>query len=57
MLKITASIVHFFNIRLFLCLFLTSKSPLFGSQKPAFNVINVYFCDAKPIVYEWKVAE
>ena len=51
MLKITASIVHFFNIRLFLCLFLTSKSPLFGSQKPAFNVINVYFCDAKPIVY------
>lgn len=52
----TALIVHFFNIRLFLCLFLTSKLPLLGSQMPAFNVTNVCFCDAKPIVYEWKVA-
>lgn len=57
MLKITALIISFFNIRLFLYLFSTSKSPLFSSQMPAFNVVNVYFCDAKPIVYEWKVAE
>lgn len=57
MLKTMAWIVRFFNIRLFLYLFSTSKSPLFGSQMPAFNVINACFCDAKPIVYEWKVAE
>lgn len=57
MLKITVSIVRFFNIRLFLYLFSTSKSPLFSSQMPAFNVVNVCFCDTKPIVYEWKVAE
>lgn len=57
MLKTTASIARFFNIRLFLYLFSTSKSPLFSSQMPAFNVVNVCFCDAKPIVYEWKVAE
>ena len=57
MLKITALIPCFFNIRLFLYLFSTSKSPLFGSQTPAFNVVNVCFCDAKPIVYGWKVAE
>ena len=37
MLKITALIISFFNIRLFLYLFSTSKSPLFGSQTPAFN--------------------
>lgn len=57
MLKITALIISFFNIRLFLCLFLTSKSSLFSSQMPAFNVVNACFCDAKPIIYEWKVAE
>ena len=57
MLKITVSIVRFFNIRLFLYLFSTLKSPLFGSQTPAFNVVNVCFCDAKSIVYGWKVAE
>lgn len=57
MLKITAWIVRFFNIRLFLYLLSTSKSPLFSSQMPAFNVVNVCFCDAKPIVYGWKVAE
>ena len=51
MLKIMALIPRFFNIRLFLCLFTTSKSPLFGSQMPAFNGVNVCFCDAKPIVY------
>ena len=46
-----ALIPRFFNIRLFLCLFSTSKSVLFGSQMPAFNVVNVCLCDAKPIVY------
>ena len=46
-----ALIPRFFNIRLFLCLFSTSKSVLFGSQMPAFNGVNVCFCDAKPIVY------
>jgi hypothetical protein len=51
MLKIMALIPRFFNIRLFLCLFSTSKSALFRSQMPAFNVVNVCFCDAKPIVY------
>ena len=51
MLKMMALIPRFFNIRLFLCLFSTSKSVLFGSQMPAFNGVNVCFCDAKPIVY------
>ena len=51
MLKMMALIPRFFNIRLFLCLFSTSKSALFSSQMPAFNVVNVCFCDAKPIVY------
>ena len=51
MLKTTTLNLCFFNIRLLLCPFITSKSPVFRSQMPAFNVINVCLCDAKPIVY------
>ena len=43
--------VQFFNMRLLLCPFLALESPFFRSQMPAFNVVNVCFCDAKPIVY------
>ena len=37
-----ALIPRFFNIRLFLCLFSTSKSALFRSQMPAFNVVYAF---------------
>ena len=51
MLKIMALNLRFFNIRLLLCPFITSKSPFFHSKMPAFNAVNVCLCDVKPIVY------
>lgn len=51
MLKMMALIPRFFNIRLFFVSVFNIKISLFRSQMPAFNVVNVCFCDAKPIVY------
>lgn len=46
-----ALIPRFFNIHLFFVSVFNIKISLFSSQMPAFNVVNVCFCDAKPIVY------
>ena len=51
MLKIVALIPRFFNIRVFFVSVFNIKISLFRSQMPAFNVVNVCLCDAKPIVY------